>query len=64
MAKTRHWYKSSYSGGSNNNCVEVSDSENHDVVGVRDTQNRRLGHIDFTRSAWDAFLRDLKADQF
>ncbi|PDP86022.1 DUF397 domain-containing protein [Glycomyces fuscus] len=48
-----HWHKSSYSGGSGS-CVEVAEGR---AVLVRDTQNRELGHIDYTPEAWAAFLR-------
>ncbi|MFD6951041.1 MULTISPECIES: DUF397 domain-containing protein [Nocardiopsis] len=47
-----HWHKSSYSGGSGS-CVEVAEGE---AVLVRDTQNRGLGHIDYTPGAWTSFL--------
>jgi hypothetical protein len=48
-----HRHKSSYSGGSGS-CVEVAEGR---AVLVRDTQNRELGHIDYTPEAWAAFLR-------
>lgn len=50
------WHKSSYSA-SQGSCVEVTES---DVVLVRDTQHRHLGHIDFPAQAWTAFLREVK----
>ncbi|GAB3209155.1 hypothetical protein GCM10027294_22410 [Marinactinospora endophytica] len=46
---TAEWHSSSHSSG-NNECVGVR--ETPDVVSVRDTQNRRLGHIDFPAGAW------------
>jgi hypothetical protein len=46
------WHKSTYSGGSGS-CVEVTEGE---TVLVRDTDNRPLGHIDYTPEAWAAFL--------
>ncbi|MFD3685017.1 DUF397 domain-containing protein [Nocardiopsis sp. NPDC058631] len=48
-----HWHKSSYSGGSGS-CIEVAEGK---AVLVRDTQNRTLGHIDYTAEAWASFLR-------
>lgn len=46
------WHKSSHSGGEGR-CVEVAEGES---VLVRDTENRTLGHIDYTPEAWAAFL--------
>ncbi|WP_046469459.1 DUF397 domain-containing protein [Allosalinactinospora lopnorensis] len=60
MASTREWHKSSYSNGSGGNCVEVA--EGPEVVRVRDTQNRQLGHLDFNTAEWSFFLREVKAD--
>ena len=50
------WHKSSYSAQSGS-CVEVAEG---DVVRVRDTQHRHLGHIDLPPLAWAAFLREVK----
>jgi hypothetical protein len=47
------WHKSSYSGGTNE-CVEVR--EHNAGADVRDTQNRDLGHLSFTRTEWRAFI--------
>ncbi|MBR8742361.1 DUF397 domain-containing protein [Nocardiopsis sp. MG754419] len=47
------WHKSSYSGG-NNECVEAR--EHPSGADVRDTLNRELGHLSFTRTEWSAFL--------
>lgn len=47
------WHKSSYSGG-NNECVEAR--EHQTGADVRDTQNRELGHLSFTRAEWNAFI--------
>ncbi|WP_420159890.1 DUF397 domain-containing protein [Nocardiopsis sp. CNT-189] len=32
-------------------------------VGVRDTQNRGLGHLSFPSGEWSAFLRGVKSDR-
>lgn len=50
------WHKSSYSGAQGS-CVEVAEGE---TVLVRDTQNRGLGHLEYSSTAWAAFLRDIK----
>ncbi|TQN30228.1 uncharacterized protein DUF397 [Haloactinospora alba] len=54
------WHKSAYSGGTND-CVEVREH----VAGadVRDTRNRRDGHLSFSASEWKAFLADVRADR-
>ena len=49
------WRKSSYSHGSNTECVEVAPTPV--VVGVRDTKARERGHIAVGRTAWTAFAR-------
>jgi len=56
------WRKSSHSNNSGN-CVEVTATER--VVGVRDS--KQLGHgpvLDFTRAAWEAFVRAAKDGKF
>lgn len=66
------WRKSSYSSGSDANCVEVaawgkssysgSDancvevSSTSTTVGVRDTKDREGGHLTIPAPAWTAFL--------
>ena len=57
MKHAPQWHKSSYSGAQGS-CVEVAEGER---VLVRDTQNRPLGHIDYSPMAWTSFLRDIKA---
>lgn len=60
--KSRHepgqlpWHKSSYSAAEGS-CVEVA--EGRDIL-VRDTQNRPLGHIDYSAEAWASFLQGVK----
>ncbi|WP_017578609.1 DUF397 domain-containing protein [Nocardiopsis valliformis] len=54
---TVRWHKSSYSGGTHQDCVEVAESE---FVLVRDTQNRDLGHLTFHRQEWANLLNTLQ----
>ncbi|GAB3282133.1 DUF397 domain-containing protein [Parasphingorhabdus pacifica] len=57
-----HWKKSSRSGGSGGNCVEVGR-----VVGgaaVRDTKDRAAGHVTATGAQWSSFLVALKDGRF
>ena len=49
------WHKSTYSGGSGGNCVEVGRAPEH--VGIRDTKNRDLGHLTVSAAAWRTFIK-------
>ncbi|WP_231972433.1 DUF397 domain-containing protein [Nocardiopsis alborubida] len=52
-----NWHKSSHSGSSGGECVEVAEGQS---VLVRDTQNRELGHLAFTTPEWTSLLNTLK----
>ncbi|TDQ46321.1 DUF397 domain-containing protein [Actinorugispora endophytica] len=52
--------KSSYSGSTTQNCVEVADTSR--AVAVRDSQNTGNGHLVFGTTAWREFLAEVKAD--
>jgi hypothetical protein len=51
------WRKSSYSGSTGGQCVEVTSDA---VVMVRDTTNRNGGTLAFTAEAWSIFMGALK----
>ena len=53
-----NWRKSSYSGQSGGNCVEVADDDSR--VLVRDTKDRAGPTLRFTADAWKAFAKELK----
>lgn len=55
MNDTPNWHKSSYSGGSANDCVEVADNA-PGVVRVRDTKDHAAGELAVSPTAWTAFL--------
>ncbi|WUH90041.1 DUF397 domain-containing protein [Streptomyces sp. NBC_00433] len=58
-----HWRKSSYSGPSAGDCVEVADG----VTGftpVRDSKDPQGPALVFPAAAWAAFLSDVKAGRF
>ncbi|WP_433699790.1 DUF397 domain-containing protein [Nocardiopsis sp. CA-288880] len=55
------WHKSSYSGASHQDCVEVA--EGPAATLVRDTQNRDLGHLSFGSPVWSGFLATVKGDR-
>ncbi|UNS98663.1 DUF397 domain-containing protein [Streptomyces tubbatahanensis] len=52
------WRKSSYSGASNGNCVEVSDGYSA-VVPVRDSKNPEGPALVFGCAAWSLFVTGL-----
>ncbi|MGP4044264.1 DUF397 domain-containing protein [Streptomyces sp. 2A115] len=53
--RTSTWRKSSYSGGTANECVEVSDGF-PGVVPVRDSKNPAQGTLIFGAAAWSTFV--------
>jgi hypothetical protein len=55
------WVKSSYSGGSGGNCIEVADQGSR--VLVRDTKDTAGPMLRFTPDAWRSFAGLLKADR-
>ncbi|MGH3245679.1 MAG: DUF397 domain-containing protein [Trebonia sp.] len=52
------WRKSSYSGSSGGDCVEVA-SAAHTVM-VRDTKDHDGGTLAFTAGSWAAFMASLR----
>ena len=59
MTNELSWRKSSYSGGSGGNCVEVSDHDHR--VTVRDTKQDATGPVlRFTPAAWRRFAEQVK----
>ncbi|GAA2481711.1 DUF397 domain-containing protein [Streptomyces longisporus] len=57
---TATWHKSSYSGGSGGNCLEVADGHPA-VVPVRDSKNPLGPKLVFRAEAWTAFVEDVRA---
>ncbi|AXE86787.1 DUF397 domain-containing protein [Streptomyces sp. Go-475] len=53
------WHRSSYSGGSGGNCLEVADGH-PTAVPVRDSKNPRGPKLVFRATAWAAFVANLK----
>jgi Domain of unknown function (DUF397) len=54
------WIKSSYSGGSGGNCLEVADDAETGRVLVRDTKNRTGPILRFSPDAWRRFADQMK----
>jgi hypothetical protein len=57
------WRKSSRSGQSNGACVEVADNLT-EVAAVRDSKRPEAGAHVVSRSAFAAFLHDVKAGRY
>lgn len=53
QSHTHTWHKSSYSGATTENCVEVAEGPK---TLVRDTQHRDHGHLEFAATEWAAML--------
>ncbi|MFC9618532.1 DUF397 domain-containing protein [Streptomyces sp. NPDC056930] len=53
------WWKSSHSGGSGTECVEVADLQSR--VGVRDSKQPRGPHIVVRHNTWARFVASLRA---
>ncbi|MFI5570509.1 DUF397 domain-containing protein [Streptomyces sp. NPDC051740] len=47
------WFKSSYSGSENDNCVEVA--VRPEAVRIRDSKDKRIRPLVVTPTAWTAF---------
>ncbi|MGC0330694.1 hypothetical protein RKD23_003684 [Streptomyces sp. SAI-170] len=53
------WRKSSYSGNTGGDCVEVADLPS--AIAVRDSKNPAHGVLTLTATAWGDFLKGLSA---
>ncbi|MER5742705.1 DUF397 domain-containing protein [Streptomyces sp. NPDC002225] len=54
------WRKSSYSGPSGGECLEVSDG--HASIPVRDSKNPTGPALAFSTGSWSAFVAAVKSD--
>ncbi|MGW3267752.1 DUF397 domain-containing protein [Streptomyces sp. NPDC001056] len=52
------WYKSSYSGGSQGDCLEVA--RGHATVPVRDSKHRSGPALVFSVDSWTSFIGAVK----
>jgi hypothetical protein len=57
------WIKSSYSGPTGGNCVEIAFLAD-DCVAVRNSRQPDGPALVFTRREWDAFLRGVRDGEF
>lgn len=64
-SESRHpitaWRKSTYSGESGGDCLEVNDTPAPAHVPVRDSKNPTGPALIFTPAEWDAFTADITA---
>ena len=58
MTSNVSWRKSSYSGGSGGNCIEVGSGQ--DVIVVRDTKDRHGPVLRVSAEVWRRFADRLK----
>ena len=60
-ALTSRWRKSSYSGDTGGQCVEVAALS--EQIGVRDSKYPDVAHLAFTPSVFRAFTEQLRAER-
>jgi hypothetical protein len=58
MTSDNHWRKSSYSGGSGGDCIEIADQAGRLLV--RDTKDRVGAALRFSSAAWRRFIGQVK----
>ncbi|WP_239341229.1 DUF397 domain-containing protein [Frankia sp. CiP3] len=59
-----NWRKSSYSGGTGGNCVEVATLPDGGGRAVRDSKNPGGPVLNFTATEWAAFLAGVQGHEF
>ncbi|MFJ9816747.1 DUF397 domain-containing protein [Streptomyces sp. NPDC101151] len=55
---TATWHKSSYSGGTGGECLEVADLKPH--IAIRDSKNQHGPALLFPAGAWSVFVESVK----
>ena len=58
-----NWRKSS-SSDADGNCVEVGESADRRLVGIRDTKDRDAGTLVVTWTVWQDFLEGVRQGEF
>ncbi|MFF5650151.1 DUF397 domain-containing protein [Streptomyces collinus] len=61
MRNTPEWYKSSYSGGSGGDCLEIA-AGHPALIPVRDSKTPHGPKLVFRATAWSAFVENLKGE--
>ncbi|MET9387615.1 DUF397 domain-containing protein [Streptomyces sp. NPDC002928] len=62
LAPEGAWFKSSYSSGSEGNCLEATDLA--PKVGIRDSKDKKGPALVFPRSSWTAFVAGVRVREF
>lgn len=57
------WFKSGFSGGNSEGCVEVAFLDGG-AVALRDTKDRSVTPHMYPAAAWEAFLAGIRAGEF
>ncbi|GAA2685233.1 DUF397 domain-containing protein [Streptomyces lunalinharesii] len=56
------WFKSSYSGGNQGNCLEVA--RGHAIIPVRDSKRPTGPALTFSPTTWSAFVSAVRCGEF
>ncbi|MGC9494923.1 DUF397 domain-containing protein [Streptomyces sp. WG7] len=56
MTSALEWFKSSYSGSDEPDCVEIATASSDATVHVRDSKNRSGARLAFTDASWAEFV--------
>ncbi|MFC7816990.1 DUF397 domain-containing protein [Streptomyces sp. NPDC057367] len=62
MTSALKWFKSSYSGSDEPDCVEVAIAPATPTVHVRDSKTPDTARLAFADAAWTAFVHTVAAD--
>ncbi|MFE0773354.1 DUF397 domain-containing protein [Streptomyces sp. NPDC058861] len=61
LAPAGAWFKSSYSGGNGNSCVEVADLTGRGTIGTRDSKQDNGPAFESSPAAWSTFVTSVAA---
>ncbi|MET8506878.1 DUF397 domain-containing protein [Streptomyces sp. NPDC004787] len=64
LAPADHWFKSSYSGGNGNSCIEVADLVERGTIGTRDSKQGNGPAFESSPAAWSVFVASVAAGSF
>jgi ribosomal protein L2 len=56
MTSALEWFKSSYSGSDEPDCVEVAMAPTDTTIHVRDSKNQQGAQLAFASGSWAAFV--------
>ncbi|WP_229871977.1 DUF397 domain-containing protein [Streptomyces longisporoflavus] len=61
VAPEEAWYKSSYSDGTGNNCIEAAELPTR--VGVRDSKDKKGPALVFPHNSWRSFVTSVRTGE-